>query len=118
VGYYLLTGQQVFEGDTVMQVIARHLQSVPEPPSQRVHSGVPPDLELVVLACLAKKPEERPQSAAELARMLDAAGIEPWTESQASAWWLAHGENPVGARRAVRDSEAATREVSASQTSR
>jgi eukaryotic-like serine/threonine-protein kinase len=102
----------------VMQVIAKHLQSVPDPPSRRVPSGVPPDLERVVLACLAKRPEERPQSAAELARMLDAAGIEPWTESQASAWWQAHGENHVAVRRAAPDSEAATREVSASHTSR
>jgi eukaryotic-like serine/threonine-protein kinase len=118
VAYYLLTAQQVFEGDTVMQVIAKHLQSVPEPPSQRVPSGVPPDLELVVLACLAKKPQERPQSAAELARMVDAAGVEPWTDSQASAWWLAHGETRVGAPPAAPVSEAVTGEVSASQTSR
>jgi eukaryotic-like serine/threonine-protein kinase len=102
----------------VMQVIAKHLQSVPEPPSQRVPSGVPPDLELVVLACLAKKPQERPQSAAELARMVDAAGVEPWTDSQASAWWLAHGETRVGAPPAAPVSEAVTGEVSASQTSR
>ena len=35
VAYYLLTGRQVFEGDTVMQVFAQHLQAVPMPPSQR-----------------------------------------------------------------------------------
>ena len=36
VAYYLLTGQQVFEGDTVMKVMARHLHVAPVPPSQRV----------------------------------------------------------------------------------
>ena len=35
VAYYLLTGRQVFEGDTVMQVFAQHLQDAPTPPSQR-----------------------------------------------------------------------------------
>ncbi len=80
VAYYLLTGQQVFDGDTPMKVMAKHLQEAPIPPSQRVPIGVPPRLEQVILACLAKKPEDRPRSAAELARLLAAADVEPWTE--------------------------------------
>ncbi len=35
VAYYLLTGQQVFDGDTTMKVMAKHLQETPIPPSQR-----------------------------------------------------------------------------------
>ena len=88
VGYYLLTGQQVFDGDTPMKVMAKHLQEAPIPPSQRVAS-VPPRLEQVILACLAKKPEDRPRSAAELARLLAAADVEPWTNEQAAGWWAA-----------------------------
>ena len=38
VAYYLLTGRQVFEGDTVMQVFAQHLQAAPTPPSLRAPS--------------------------------------------------------------------------------
>ena len=87
VGYYVLTGQQVFDGDTTMKVIAKHLQEAPVPPSQRVPNGVPPGLERVILACLAKKPEDRPRSAAELARLLAAADVEPWTGEQAAEWW-------------------------------
>jgi serine/threonine-protein kinase len=89
VAYYLLTGQQVFEGETVMQVIGKHLQAVPVPPSQRVPFAISPGLEAVVLACLAKKPEERPHSAAELARRLVAIDLEPWTDVQATEWWAA-----------------------------
>ncbi len=89
VAYYLLTGQQVFDGDTVMKVIAKHLQSVPVPPSQRGPIAVPPALEQLVLACLAKKPEDRPRSAAELARALAAIDVVPWTEIQAREWWVA-----------------------------
>ncbi len=91
VAYYLLTGQQVFEGGTVMQVIAKHLQEAPVPPSQRGPVEVPAGLEQVVLACLAKKPEDRPQSAAELARRLAAVDVEPWTAVQAKEWWMATG---------------------------
>ena len=87
VAYYLLTGQQVFDGDTPMKVMAKHLQETPIPPSQRVQIAVPLRLEQVVLACLAKKPEDRPRSAAELSRLLAAADVERWTDEQASEWW-------------------------------
>jgi serine/threonine-protein kinase len=87
VAYYLLTGRQVFEGDTVMQVFAQHLQASPIPPSQKAPRAVPKDLEELVLACLAKKPEDRPQSAAEIDRRLAVADTEPWTQVQAQQWW-------------------------------
>jgi serine/threonine-protein kinase len=87
VAYYLLTGAQVFEGDTVMQVFAQHLQAAPTPPSQRGAPDVPPALEHIVLGCLAKKPEDRPQTAAELDRRLAAAGVAPWTDADARRWW-------------------------------
>jgi serine/threonine-protein kinase len=67
VAYYLLTGHQVFEAETVLQTIVMHLQREPVPPSRRTENPVPPALERLVLACLAKRPADRPQSAAELA---------------------------------------------------
>jgi serine/threonine-protein kinase len=87
VAYYLLTGQQVFDGDTPMKVMAKHLQEAPIPPSQRGQIAVPPRLEQVVLACLAKKPDDRPRSAAALARLLAATDAGPWTDEQAADWW-------------------------------
>ena len=101
VAYYLLTGQQVFEGGTAMQVMSKHLQAAPAPPSQRGPFTVPAELEQLVLACLAKKPEDRPQSAAELARRLAAIDVEPWTDVQAKDWWLAHGGQLIGDRKGV-----------------
>jgi serine/threonine-protein kinase len=89
VAYYLLVGRQVFEADTVMQVFAQHLQAVPIPPSQRGPSRVPPDLEQLVLSCLAKKPEDRPRSAAELDRRLAMVAVDPWTDVDAQRWWAA-----------------------------
>ena len=109
VAYYLLTGQQVFEGDTAMQVIAQHLQVAPVPPSQRVAYAVPPHLEQLVLACLAKKPEDRPQSATALSSQLASIDLEPWTEAQAQAWWAAAGTRPE--RVAVASGESVTREI-------
>jgi eukaryotic-like serine/threonine-protein kinase len=89
VAYYLLTGRQVFEADTVMQVFAQHLQTAPTSPSQRGPFAVPRGLEQLVLSCLAKKPEDRPQSAGELDRRLALVEIEPWTNLHAQRWWAA-----------------------------
>jgi serine/threonine-protein kinase len=89
VAYYLLTGQQVFDGSTAMQVMSKHLQAAPVPPSERGAFTIPAGLDELVVACLAKAPEARPQSAADLARRLSAIDLEPWTEAQAQEWWLA-----------------------------
>jgi serine/threonine-protein kinase len=88
VAYYLLTGQQVFDGATAMQIMSKHLQAAPVPPSERGAFTIPAGLDALVLSCLAKKPEERPQSVAELDRRLSAIDVEPWTDLQAKEWWL------------------------------
>jgi eukaryotic-like serine/threonine-protein kinase len=72
VAYYLLTGHLVFEGETPLQTILKHLQQPPEPPSRRTDRPIPAELETLVLACLAKRPDERPSSARELAERLAA----------------------------------------------
>jgi serine/threonine-protein kinase len=90
VAYYLLTGQLVFQASNTFQMLAKHLQERPVPPSQRTELVVPAALDQVVLACLAKKPADRPASATELDRMLGAIEIEPWTEEMAERWWNLH----------------------------
>ena len=45
VAYYLLTGRPVFEADTPIQVILKHVEQPPVPPSQRTEISVPPALE-------------------------------------------------------------------------
>jgi serine/threonine-protein kinase len=90
VAYYLLTGEQVFTGDTVLKVITQHLQAVPVPPSQRTEMPIPATLERLVLACLAKKPEERPVNARQLAQSLDTIEGMTWGEDEANRWWSQH----------------------------
>ena len=93
VGYYLLTGSHLFDGNTVVEVCGAHLHKTPEPPSERLGGRVPPDLEALILKCLAKVPEERPQSAEELERALDACDVEgEWSVEQARQWWRRHRE--------------------------
>jgi serine/threonine-protein kinase len=98
VAYYLLTGKIVFEGDTSLQVIVKHLQNDPVPPSRRANVDIPPALEQLVLACLSKKPEDRPSSAGELSRALARLGLEPWTEEEARRCWNGAGQGAQGAQ--------------------
>ena len=91
VAYYLLTGQLVFTGETPMAILVHHAHTVPIPPSQRSEMPIPRALDELVLACLAKRPADRPQSAKELSRRLAAIdGVEEWTEEQAHHWWDTH----------------------------
>ncbi len=90
VGYFLLTGQVVFEAPNGLQVLARHLSAAPVPPSQRTELPVPAALEALLLTCLAKAPADRPPDADALATALAAVPVPPWTEVHAAAWWQAH----------------------------
>jgi serine/threonine-protein kinase len=63
--FHLLVGRPPFEGDTAADVIARHLLEPPPVPSTRV-SRLPPDLDALVLCCLAKSPDARYQDMSEL----------------------------------------------------
>jgi hypothetical protein len=98
VAYFLLTGALVFDERTAMSTALAHLEKVPAPPSQRSELPIPASLERVILACLEKKREQRPQSAAELASLLEqCADVSPWTPADAKAWWALH--HPAQAKR-------------------
>lgn len=91
VAYWLLTGQLVFTGETPMKLLLAHAHTPPEPPSSRTAIAVPPDLDALVLSCLAKNREHRPRSARDLLQRLDAIPLQqPWTDTRAREWWNAH----------------------------
>jgi tRNA A-37 threonylcarbamoyl transferase component Bud32 len=92
VGYFMLTGEPVFKAANVYHMIARHLNDEPVPPSERSGRPIPPLLESLILACLRKDPDQRPQRAADIARGLAAVPLDPWGEDQAEAWWRQHAE--------------------------
>ncbi len=69
VGYYLLAARPPFEGDKPIKVVIAHSHEQVVPPP-RHREGIPPDLEQVILRCLAKAPTDRFQDAASLAEAL------------------------------------------------
>jgi pSer/pThr/pTyr-binding forkhead associated (FHA) protein len=68
--YAILTGRPPFEGGTAAEVIRRIVTGSPEPPT-KVHLAVPSQVEGLVLRMLAKRPEDRPESARALRQELE-----------------------------------------------
>jgi Tol biopolymer transport system component len=67
--YEMLTGKRAFEGQSQASVIASILKEDPRPVSQLIPT-TPAALDRVLSSCLAKNPDERWQSAGDLAREL------------------------------------------------
>ncbi len=63
--FELLTGQQVFQGDSVGQLIDAVQNQAPRPPRE-IEPEIPRDLEAICLKCLEKSPADRYQSAHQL----------------------------------------------------
>ncbi len=91
VAYYLLSAKLVFDAENTLQMLAKHLRNDPVPPSLKSGVEIPRALESLVLACLSKKPEGRPQTARELSSALAAIRVPEWTQGQAADWWKARG---------------------------
>lgn len=91
VTFWLLTGTYVFRAESAMGTVMKHVQEVPDAPSSRAEQHIPETLDRLVLSCLEKEPQRRPQSVDELAQMLEACDVaEPWTEDRARRWWETH----------------------------
>jgi serine/threonine-protein kinase len=88
VAYWLLTGTPVFSGETSLNTMMMQVSVTPEPPSHRSGRAFPPELEALVLACLAKEPAARPQSVDEMVGSLDAVPLAGrWDQVEANRWW-------------------------------
>jgi hypothetical protein len=88
VGYFLLTGGPVFQGQTVLELLKKQASAAPELPSQRLGKPVSADLELLLMKCLAKRADDRPGTARELGTLVEKCTVAgTWTTADADAWW-------------------------------
>jgi serine/threonine protein kinase len=91
VGYFLLTGQPVFQAASLVELCGQHVAAMPTAPSERLGRTISLELESALLACLEKSRAKRPQTARDLSLLLDrppTAGT--WTLDDAEAWWGRH----------------------------
>jgi serine/threonine protein kinase len=90
--YHLLTGQVPFRGVSLAEVVLRHQLEEPVPIDQ-ARPGVPPEVQAVVHKMLAKKPDERYQTPAEVAEAL--APFAAFFPAEAASWMAATNPNPA-----------------------
>jgi tRNA A-37 threonylcarbamoyl transferase component Bud32 len=89
--YWLLTGQLVFAGRSPGRLMHLHIQEPPAPPSERSELPIPPEVDALVLSCLAKNAEDRPADGTALRERLAALELaEEWTRARAERWWDTH----------------------------
>ncbi len=88
VAYWLLTGCLVFERRSTQEMLVAHVAQEPPKPSTRVEGiDIPRDLENLIMRCLAKEADDRPDARG-LAKGLRALGLaERWTEERRTKWW-------------------------------
>ena len=84
--YAMLTGTPPFIGqDLAGQIRAGLAPAVALRALRKEGLGVPQEWQKIIVSCLEKSPEVRPQSAAEVAKRLAAAGVEPAAVEVAAA---------------------------------
>lgn len=104
-GYFLLTGAPVFAGAGALELFGQHLYTAPVPPSQHAGRELPASLERLILACLAKSPDERPATAHALraALLADRQLVATWSDADAAGWWRTHASSSRGSLPAKSD---------------
>jgi serine/threonine-protein kinase len=85
--YYMLTGHPPFEGGSANELMMAHARDPVVPPSQRA-PHLPPDLEAIVMRCLAKHAADRFPTTRALAHELSHCTCAPdWDDEKAEKWW-------------------------------
>jgi serine/threonine-protein kinase len=76
--YEMVTGRKPFRGKSYGEMVIQHLSVSPTPPSKIKNAPrVPPLIDSLIMKCLAKNPDDRPQRASELiSAMVELARVE------------------------------------------
>lgn len=91
VGYFLLTGRPVFQGKSPLEIAMKRIHELPVPPSRFCDRKIDPMLESLIMDCLARNPDDRPQYADILKMRLDTCPTSrEWSFEDAEAWWKEH----------------------------
>ncbi|HJS56575.1 MAG TPA: protein kinase [Vicinamibacteria bacterium] len=80
--FEVFTGRLPFGGDTAMKVVMAHIQQ-PAPAPRTLNPRLPVELEAVIVRCLAKSPDQRPEHVADVLKDLTA--VSSQAEAGASA---------------------------------
>jgi serine/threonine-protein kinase len=88
VAFFMLAGKRPFEGGDDLALASRILNDEAPRVSAVATQPVPTEVDMLVQACLEKKPADRPQRVTDLVEACDALALEHrWTQREAEAWW-------------------------------
>ncbi len=89
--YYMLVGHEPFAASDPGALFEEVLTVIPPPPSRDARGFVPAPLDQLVLKCLEKNPQARPESISAILQTLDDLAREyPWNRQVAARWWKDH----------------------------
>lgn len=89
VAWWLLCGRAPFVADTAVALMLKHIEEPPPPLEQDCPRMLSVEFRNLLMACLAKSPLDRPQSADDFGNALRALGPEAqdWSDEIAAKWW-------------------------------
>jgi eukaryotic-like serine/threonine-protein kinase len=86
--YKLMTGRDVFSGGSDLEVFHQTLHTPVSDPMIVSPNPIPAEFAELVVQCLAKDPQDRPQSMRDVIAVLDRLALEfPWRQEVARRWW-------------------------------
>lgn len=97
VAYFLLCGKLPFptERDAMATMVA-HLQTEPKDLASQLTTPLPEGMSELIMRCLEKRPEDRPQSMSALRSALAELDCsQPWSEDEADEWWAQNVPRPA-----------------------
>ncbi|MEM9460927.1 MAG: serine/threonine-protein kinase [Myxococcota bacterium] len=74
--YEMLTGRVPFDGPSTFQILTKHVNDSPRPPRE-LNPQIPAEVEALILRALAKRPDDRFGSMAEMAHVIHEIGLSP-----------------------------------------
>ncbi|MFT7619088.1 MAG: hypothetical protein ACI97A_002737 [Planctomycetota bacterium] len=89
VAYWLLTGKFIYSG-TAMEMATGHARVDPPLPSEKTDNEIPKELEDLLMRCLAKDPDERPDALTLLSELEGLGLAGTWTSEASERWWRIH----------------------------
>ena len=88
IGFFLLSGKPPFNGGSLVELCDMHVNSPPTTLRSDLGADCSEELEAALLACLAKSPAQRPQTALDLSlRLKRCPHAFDWTYDQGDGWW-------------------------------
>ncbi len=92
VAYYLITGRKVFDHIDKASLLSDILHTQPKEMNEFTNEDLPEEFTKLVMSCLAKEMDDRPENIGEILSTLSNMSVKGWNQTKAKEWWIQHIE--------------------------